>query len=127
MSKKGFMLVEVVVSFFLITLVGTLIVLLYMQTIKHYDFKRDQKQAYIIVANIHEEFLASPESFTSDEFMLYYDKFLRKCERTDRFTFRVAVYYDVVDGVASLSIASVEKKEETLLKNINLGKMRLLP
>ena len=60
MKNKGFVLIEVVMSFFLISLLGTLILLIYMQTISKYDDIREQRKAYILVNNVHQEFLSNP-------------------------------------------------------------------
>ncbi len=147
MKKGGFVLIEVVMSFFLISLLGTLIIMVYIQTIEKYDNIREERKAYVLVSNIHEQFIANPEKFLNDSIrpdspheMRYdenedggvgvgfhhYDEFLRVCGRNERFMYRVflEINYDKNNEVYSLYISEVERKGEIVVSDIRLGKMR---
>ncbi len=146
MKNKGFVLIEVVMSFFLISLLGTLIVLIYIQTISKYDDIREERKAYILVNNVHQEFLSNPKFYlrhvaTPDDAdgdsiidyegniggVLYYDEYLRACGRGERFIYQVYFNVTHADGFAKLYIAGVERRGEELITDIDLGKMRLEP
>lgn len=133
-KNSGFALIEVVMSFFLISLLGTMILLVYSMTISKYDDKRSERKAYILVNNIHQEFLSSPEKFylveneiKNNAGIYYYDEFLRECRLGERFVYKV--FYSVLVSsdisYASLYIAHVEYKNKEIIKDVTLGKMRI--
>lgn len=123
-------------SFFLISLLGTMILLVYSQTISKYDDKRLERKAYILVNNIHQEFMSNPRSFyydnTNDEItssagIKYYDEFLREAYAGDAFMYRV--FYSVIVSedlsYVSLYIANIEAKGKDVITSLSLGKMRI--
>lgn len=134
--NNGFALIEVVMAFFLITLLGTMILLVYSQTISKYDDIRRERKAYILVNNIHQQFLSSPKDFytfkgnvESSGGIYYYDEYLKEVEYGRAFTYRVfySVTVDIDSGFASLYLANVEVKGTEVISDLSLGKMRIEP
>lgn len=123
-------------SFFLIALLGTLIIMVYIQTIEKYDSIREERKAYILLNNIHELFIADPDSFYKSVIDVddtisgigihYYDEHLRAVRPQERIVYRVFMYinYDADNELYSLYISEVMKHEKTLIKDVSLGKMR---
>lgn len=142
-KNDGFMLIEVVMAFFLITLLGTLIILVYVQTIKKYDAIREERKAHILVDNLHQEFLANPNAKKFSEApagILYFDEHLRVCGANVRYSYRV--FYGITDIkvvvkeedgvnpeesyiVRNLYISAIRKDETDLISDVRLGKARL--
>lgn len=135
-KNRGFVLIEVVMAFFLISLLGTMIILVYTQTISRYDDVRALRKTYVLVNNIHEDFMANPEAFyrdslsgqpTSQGGIMHFDEFLRSCGANERFVYRVFYHVDVNSDKTSakLFISEVERKGKGIIKDLDLGKMRI--
>ena len=101
--REGYALIEVVMAFFLISLLATMILLVYNQTISGYNDKRIERKSYILVNNIHQEFLSNPEVYYTNQDtglvethagIFYYDEHLRSCT-FDKFYYRVFYSVDV--------------------------------
>lgn len=135
--REGFALIEVVMAFFLISLLATMILLVYNQTISGYNDKRIERKSYILVNNIHQEFLSNPKAYYTNQEgsvethagIIYYDEHLRICTKFDKFYYRVFYSVDVDNDLkqASLFLATVEAKGKDVITDLRLGKMRITP
>ena len=136
--REGYALIEVVMALFLISLLATMMLMVYKQTISGYNDKRIERKSYILVNNIHQEFLSNPKAYYTNQDtgliethagIIYYDEHLRICTKFDKFYYRVFYSVDVDNDLkqASLFLATVEAKGRDVITDLRLGKMRITP
>lgn len=135
--KKGFTLVEVIVTLAIMAIVGvmftTVLVSVNTQTLR----KNELNNIKSLIGNMHQSFLIEPkdwkETFLSNyevdsldykEGYIYLDKqFEKPLITTSNFYIRYEVLFDEVSNSYSLLIIEIIRDGYTIDSNINLGKM----
>jgi prepilin-type N-terminal cleavage/methylation domain-containing protein len=134
--KKGFTLVEIVISIALIAVVSLTVMQIYLAVERFEVRKEEEDYARVIVSNIHQSFIASPnkwqEAFHGVDFYetgdlsIYYDKDWNIVLPTETYAYRVNYLYVNVengDEIYTLEITSVVSERRTILRNVDLGRM----
>lgn len=126
--KKGFTLVEIVVSIALIAVVSLAVMQIYLAVERFEVRKEEEDYARVVVADIHQSFISSPAGWETlydvAGSSIYYDKNWNNVSPTEPYAYRVNYDY-ANDGVEiyTLKIDSVVSARRTILRNVDLGRM----
>lgn len=119
--KRGFTLVEVVVSIAIIAILASTIYYILSFLNSYQIDKVDRWKAYKLVENVHAEYLNDPTSFYDNQ-LLYFDKNLN--ETTENKAYFIMQYnISVQDDVYEMYIVKITRKNgSVLIDNVTLGK-----
>lgn len=126
--RKGFTLVEIVVSIALIAVVSLTVMQIYLAVERFEVRKEEEDYARVVVSDIHQSFIASPDGwetfYDTNNSSIYYDKDWNNVLPTETYAYRVNYNY-AYDGVEiyTLEIDSVVSARRTILRNVDLGRM----
>lgn len=119
--KKGFSLVEVVVSIALVALVMSLVISLLVISSNASKREDDKRSAWRIVHNIHQAYLSEGINFNTDTY--YMDESLTL---TDIYNAKYIIYIEVIesDKYKQLFIKKIMNNEnKEIIKDVYLGKV----
>lgn len=119
--KKGFSLVEVVVSIALVALVMSLVISLLVISSNASKREDDKRSAWRIVHNIHQAYLSEGINFNTDTY--YMDESLTL---TDIYNAKYIIYIEVIesDKYKQLFIKKIMNNEnKEIIKDVDLGKV----
>lgn len=119
--KKGFSLVEVVVSIALVALVMSLVISLLVISSNASKKEDDKRSAWRIVHNIHQAYLSEGINFNTDTY--YMDESLIL---TDIYNAKYIIYIEVIesDKYKQLFIKKIMNNEnKEIIKEVDLGKV----
>lgn len=121
--KKGFSLVEVVVSIALVALVMSLVISLLVISSNASKREDDKRSAWRIVHNIHQAYLSEGINFNTDTY--YMDESLT-LTLTDIYNAKYIIYIEVIerDKYKELFIKKIMNNEnKEIIKDVYLGKV----
>jgi prepilin-type N-terminal cleavage/methylation domain-containing protein len=126
--KKGFTLVEIVISIALIAVVSLTVMQIYLAVERFEVRKEEEDYARVVVSDIHQSFIASPDGWETfydiNNSSIYYDKDWNNVLPTETYAYRVNYDYAYDDvGIYTLEITAVVSSRRTILRNVDLGRM----
>jgi prepilin-type N-terminal cleavage/methylation domain-containing protein len=128
--KKGFTLVEIVISIALIAVVSLTVMQIYLAVERFEVRKEEEDYARVVVSDIHQSFIASPDGWETfydiNNSSIYYDKDWNNVHPTETYAYRVNYLYvnfENGDEIYTLEITSVVSERRTILRNVDLGRM----
>jgi prepilin-type N-terminal cleavage/methylation domain-containing protein len=128
--KKGFTLVEIVISIALIAVVSLTVMQIYLAVERFEVRKEEEDYARVVVSDIHQSFIASPDGWETfydiNNSSIYYDKDWNNVLPTETYAYRVNYLYvnfENGDEIYTLEITSVVSERRTILRNVDLGRM----
>lgn len=136
-DNSGFTLLEVIVSLFLIGLVGLTISSIYTSVIRNETKKNELNEFSSIISNIHELYLSNPENWQINLYGLYQIEISKSLGEkqsiyfnhnfeivNDKDIYELRYDYILQDGIYNLYISSISKRNDVIIKSINLGRWK---
>lgn len=122
--KKGFTLLEVIISIAVASILFSGILLILNLTNRYQSKKEESWKAYKILENIHSMYLNDP-SFLENDSILYFDRSLNKVNSIDHFKVEYTLTLTIIDNTYitySLKIDRIFTDKYDLIINYDLGK-----
>lgn len=136
--KKGFTLVEVIVSIAIMAIVGTMVSMVFVTISKYQSRKYETMHLQYHITQIHEVYLSDPLNWESvyfnlygfnfeeieykDENILYFNKDFTKIVNYVS-NYQIKYTYSITDeNITNLVLTEIKRDDKVIDENINLGR-----